>query len=320
MKTEKLDKQPLVSISCIAYNHEKYIRDAIEGFLMQKTTFPFEILIHDDASTDSTAEIIREYEKKHPNLIFPVYQTENQYSKGVMISPKFNWPRARGKYIALCEGDDYWTDRNKLQKQVDFLEENEEYALCVSGFKRLESDLDINDVIVIPSEVSPNETGYSFTLDHTAINWLTKTLTAVFRNDSEVLTKLTQYKYGRDINLFYHILKTGKGFYFTEITGTYRIHEGGVNSMKHGEINSNVAYRVYKELHIINKDKWTRKMRFFHILALFNYNLFNKYPGNNFKFSARIYIEAVFLIHSFKEIKFLLTALLPTNFKNKFRK
>jgi len=120
---------PLVSISCITYNHENYIRDTIEGFLMQKTNFNFEVLIHDDASTDYTAEIIREYEKKYPDIIKPIYQKENQYSKGVKISPKIQYPRAKGKYIAGCEGDDYWTDSYKLQKQVDFLEANPEYGM-----------------------------------------------------------------------------------------------------------------------------------------------------------------------------------------------
>ena len=108
-----MDK-PLVSISCIAYNHESYIRQCLDGFLMQKTTFSFEILIHDDASTDNTTDIIREYERKYPDIIKPIYQKENQYSKGIPISATFNWPRAKGKYIAMCEGDDYWTDPLKI--------------------------------------------------------------------------------------------------------------------------------------------------------------------------------------------------------------
>jgi len=108
---------------------EGYIKDALEGFLIQKTDFPFEILINDDASTDSTADIIREYEAQYPNLIKPIYQTENQYSQGKKPNQEFNFPRAIGKYIALCEGDDYWTDPLKLQKQLDFLEENPEYGL-----------------------------------------------------------------------------------------------------------------------------------------------------------------------------------------------
>jgi glycosyltransferase involved in cell wall biosynthesis len=127
------DAIPLVSISCITYNHENYIRDAIEGFLIQKTTFPIEILIHDDASTDGTKEIIREYETKYPHLIKPLYEVENQWVKGRRGSVVFNFPRARGKYIALCEGDDYWTDPLKLQKQVEFLESNEDCSLCFTG-------------------------------------------------------------------------------------------------------------------------------------------------------------------------------------------
>ena len=120
--------KPLVSICCITYNHEKFLEDALEGFLIQKTEFPFEILIHDDASTDQTAKIIREYEAKYPNLIKPVYQTKNQFSKGIKPNLAYNFPRATGKYIALCEGDDFWTDPYKLQKQVNFLEANHEFS------------------------------------------------------------------------------------------------------------------------------------------------------------------------------------------------
>lgn len=121
----------VVSICCITYNHERFIRDALNGFVMQITDFPFEVIIHDDASTDGTADVIREYEMKYPDLIFPIYQVENQYSKGIRgISARFNFPRARGKYIALCEGDDYWTDPLKLQKQVDFLRNNNSNTMC----------------------------------------------------------------------------------------------------------------------------------------------------------------------------------------------
>ena len=124
---------PLVSICCITFNHEKYIGQTLEGFLMQKTNFPFEILIHDDASTDATASIIRAYEAKFPHIIKPIYQTENQFSKGIRsMYGVFNFPRASGKYIAMCEGDDYWIDENKLQSQADFLEQNKDYGLIHS--------------------------------------------------------------------------------------------------------------------------------------------------------------------------------------------
>ncbi|MCK9499266.1 MAG: glycosyltransferase [Bacteroidales bacterium] len=141
------DTSPLVSIDCITYNHEDYIRDAIEGFLMQKTTFPVEILIHDDASTDKTAKIVHEYETKYPELIKPIYQTENQYSKKKGIIGKLQRGRAKGKYIALCEGDDYWTNPLKLQEQVDFMEKNPGCTLCFHGFQ--EVDAVTGDIISI---------------------------------------------------------------------------------------------------------------------------------------------------------------------------
>src|SRR5690554_5452407 len=115
-----IDK-PVVSICCITYNHEHYIEDALKGFLIQETDFPFEILIHDDASTDRTAEIIREYEARYPRLIKPIYQTENKYSQGIKISPTYNFPRAKGEYIAMCEGDDYWIDEHKIKKQYELI-------------------------------------------------------------------------------------------------------------------------------------------------------------------------------------------------------
>ena len=125
-------QEPFVSICCLTYNHESYIEAALEGFLKQKVSFPYEILIYDDASTDSTAEIIRRYAQQYPDMIKPVLQTENQYSKGITNpSGAFNFPRARGKYIAMCEGDDYWTDEGKLQAQIDYLENHPDCSLCI---------------------------------------------------------------------------------------------------------------------------------------------------------------------------------------------
>ncbi|MBB1419449.1 glycosyltransferase family 2 protein [Pseudoalteromonas sp. SG44-1] len=122
-------ESPVVSICCITYNHELYIEDALEGFLIQDTDFPFEILIHDDASTDKTAEIIKVYQEKYPRLIKPIYQTENQYSKKVHVSSTFNYPRVKGEYVAICEGDDFWTCKDKLQLQIAQLKANPDYKM-----------------------------------------------------------------------------------------------------------------------------------------------------------------------------------------------
>jgi glycosyltransferase involved in cell wall biosynthesis len=131
MKDWNYSDKPLVSVCCITYNHELYIRDAIEGFLMQETSFPFEVIIHDDASKDHTVDIIREYVARYPRIIKPIFQEKNQYSKGIKISPTFVWPKAKGKYVALCEGDDYWTDQLKLQIQIT---EMSKYPECDISF------------------------------------------------------------------------------------------------------------------------------------------------------------------------------------------
>ena len=132
-----MSNSPLVSICCLTYNHEPYIRDCLEGFVMQQTNFIFEVLIHDDASTDNTVAIIKEYVAKYPDIIKPIYQTENQYSKGVKVTTVFNFPRAEGQYIAMCEGDDYWIDPLKLQKQVDLMVKNPDCSLCFHASKNV---------------------------------------------------------------------------------------------------------------------------------------------------------------------------------------
>lgn len=125
-----MQAEVMVSVFCATYNHEKYIRKALEGFVAQKTTFSFEVLINDDASTDRTADIIREYEKKYPNIIKAIYQRENQYSQEISIIRRFLLPIARGIYFAYCEGDDFWIDPLKLQKQFDYMEKHPECSLC----------------------------------------------------------------------------------------------------------------------------------------------------------------------------------------------
>lgn len=126
-----MDREILVSVCTLTYNHEAYLRDTLEGILMQKVDFPMEILVNDDASTDGTRAILREYAEKYPDLIRPFYQDVNLYSQGKDLCLEVLYPAARGKYIALCEGDDYWTDPDKLRLQVDFLEAHPDYTACV---------------------------------------------------------------------------------------------------------------------------------------------------------------------------------------------
>jgi glycosyltransferase involved in cell wall biosynthesis len=216
---------PLVSISCITFNHAPYIRECLDGFLMQQCDFEFEILIHDDASTDGTQEIIKEYQEKYPDIIKPILQQENQYSKGVRgINLIFNFPRAKGKYIALCEGDDYWVDPKKLQKQVSFLETNLDYNFSMgrvdmfmqkSGqLRKRKEHIDVND-----SE--------SFTVADYLKHPFSQTSTFVFRNGVEFPDWIYETR-AADQALVIIATGDGKIKYHPEILSIYRIHSGGV--------------------------------------------------------------------------------------------
>ncbi len=132
--------QPLVIIHCLVYNHEPYLRQCLDGFVIQQTNFPFYAVVHDDASTDNSAAIIREYAEKYPDIIHPIYEDENQWSKkDGSLNRIMNDACKDAKYIAFCEGDDYWTDSLKLQKQVDAFEADNNASLCYSDFDIIDS-------------------------------------------------------------------------------------------------------------------------------------------------------------------------------------
>lgn len=127
----RVNIKPTVSIICLTFNQEKYVRDCFEGFVNQQTTFPYEVLVYDDASTDGTPAIIREYEAKYPDIFKPTLYGKNNYSQGLgYVGLYTSIKEAQGKYVAYCEGDDYWTDSKKLQKQVDFLDAHPDYEIC----------------------------------------------------------------------------------------------------------------------------------------------------------------------------------------------
>lgn len=126
----------LVAVQCLVFNHEPNLRQCLDGFVMQKTNFRFVVIVHDDCSTDGSASIIREYAEKYPNLFHVIIQPQNLYSRGISPTREYINPiieQLKPKYISLCEGDDYWTDPLKLQKQVDFLESHPDYSLCFTN-------------------------------------------------------------------------------------------------------------------------------------------------------------------------------------------
>ena len=215
-------QKPLVSICVLTYNHENFVKEAIESFLMQRVNFDIEIVIHDDASTDQTQAILKKYDNDYPNLFKLLLQSENQKSKlGGGMGPRFNYPRAKGKYIALCEGDDYWTDPLKLQKQVDFLEGNPEYSLCFTRAKMLNKGklnlhpIPFNKTVFLGEDLLKT---YNFIC----------TATVVFK--AEVIKSninIEKYPFG-DLALHLKASKEGKINCLQDVTAIYRIHQSGL--------------------------------------------------------------------------------------------
>lgn len=211
----------IVSVSCITYNHAKYIRQCLDGMLMQKTDFRYEILIHDDASTDGTDDIIREYETKYPDIIKPIYETENQYSKGIRISATYNYPRAKGKYIALCEGDDYWIDSYKLQKQVDFLDNHLDFSMCFTGTK---VKCEVNN---ITSNLYEDLKTQEYWGDDIISKWIVPTCSVVFKKDIlHYIPNDIRFCVGDNV-CFLTCAKHGRIFCISEPTSVYRRQSDG---------------------------------------------------------------------------------------------
>lgn len=210
----------MVSVSCIAYNHERFIAQALDSFVMQETDFNYEILIHDDASPDKTQEIIKEYEAKYPDLIKPIYQTENQYSKGLHVS-KFNLQRARGKYIAVCEGDDYWLDPQKLRKQVRYMEENPGCSMCVHAALNVTENNE-----VLSSVLRPNHGDKVFTADEVIEGGggLFPTNSALYPSEF-ALNRPAYYEKAPvgDYPLAIYLATQGHVFYMDEFMSVYRV-------------------------------------------------------------------------------------------------
>lgn len=220
---------PLVSIQCMVYNHAPYLRQCLDGFVMQQTTFPFEAIVHDDVSTDDSAKIIAEYAEKYPDIIKPIYETENQYSKRDGSLERIINKACQGKYIALCEGDDYWTDPLKLQKQVDFMEKNQCYTMCFHNAIEHFQSKNIPDKLF--SQI--NDADYSS--DSLIGNWIAPTCSVLLRHsvlDSQqykVVQQCREFIYG-DAPLFVTCADIGKVRGMSDVMSVYRRHEGGVTN------------------------------------------------------------------------------------------
>ena len=205
------NRELMVTIRCITYNHEPYIRQCLDGFVMQKTDFRFEAIVHDDASTDNTATIIKEYAEKYPDIIKPIFETENQYSKRDASLTRIMDNHTHGKYVAMCEGDDYWIDPLKLQKQIDFLEAHPEYSYSCHRYNILDDAT--GSLTLCPNKYFDKynkEKFFSFDIEYAFTqDWITKTLTGIYRRSAYLERNYKFYKYIRDLHLVYELLSKG---------------------------------------------------------------------------------------------------------------
>ena len=220
------NKEIKVTVRCITYNQKEYIRQCLDGFVLQQTNFRFEAIVHDDASTDGTAEIVREYAEKFPDIIKPIFETENQYSNHDGSLGRILNAHTRGKYVAICEGDDYWTDPHKLQKQADFLDANPQCSLTYHACK---------NVFSTPCKVNylSGENVKEFYTDVDLIDYPFQTATVMYKKeiiDSELYKKATAIGCtSGDTIFFLTASRFGTIEGVNEQMSVYRRHEGGIS-------------------------------------------------------------------------------------------
>lgn len=243
---------PTVTVAMLTYNHEKYISQAIESVLMQETSFDVQLVIAEDCSTDSTRFIVLNYQKKYPDRIIVILQEKNV---GAQVNNLNLFENLNGKYIAALEGDDFWTDPHKLQKQVDFLENHSDYAFCFSNIVHVdEKGQQLN-------EKWPNR-HEEFTISFRLLGeeYYVPTPTLIFRNNlidalffNEFLSKAEL----GDYMIISRLLLEGKGYYTPEVFAAYRHHNGGVFSKKdlQKKVNAGLSTREVFAIYLLKKVK-----------------------------------------------------------------
>lgn len=258
---------PLVTIQCLVYNHEPYLRQCLDGFVMQKTNFKFEAIVHDDCSTDSSVTIIKEYAEKYPDIIKPIYETENQYSKQDDSLQRIMNAHTHGKYVAFCEGDDYWIDSYKLQHQFDAMENHPE---CTIAYNRVNAVTTTGDKIkfTIPyknhlrsktvvnlGDLMDEEYYGGHWTFHTSSFFIRKEF--VFKYTELSKSLFANFPYG-DMPLQLTCLLHGNGLLIQKTMGCYRTLSGGYNSMLKAHPEVALAHRKQLILAYNSLDRYTQ--------------------------------------------------------------
>ena len=256
-------KKALLAINCLVYNHEPYLRQCLDGFVMQQTSFPFVAIVHDDASTDKSEEIIREYAEKYPDIIFPIYEKENQFQKGDgnlwrVVQSAIDTTDA--KYIAVCEGDDYWIDPHKLQKQVDYLEAHDDCAVCCHQVSVL-----VQQTGKLKAEEVPylQQTGGDATInDLCGIGNFIHTMSVVYRANAQVSKKKEQLGAVLPGDYPLWILSAEHGYIhkFEKIMAVYRCGSGIWSTQTNGIVNSIKTFEMLNRLRMLVENEEARRL------------------------------------------------------------
>ncbi len=305
-------EKPMVSVICITYNHEKYIANALDGFLMQKTSFPFEIIVIDDASTDRNPEIIREYMNRHPEKVKGILLEENYYSQNKPKLPILQ-ENAGGKYVALCEGDDYWIDEYKLQKQFDFMESNPEFSWCVHNgiFKDLQNNTE--------RDYTVSEHSREFSAEEVILGGGGFCPTAsIFTYSKFYFDRPSYFKImSMDIVLQAHLASLGKTYCFADKMSVYRynvsgswterMHEGNKDQVvERRKKHADKLQRFWNEYNIYTNGKYDSAIKKnllriqlgldiakSNVSALLSGKYMFFYKKNGFKWTMRIILSAI---------------------------
>lgn len=275
----------MVSIRCFVYNHEPFLRQCLDGIVMQKTNFKFEAIVHDDCSTDNSVSIIREYAEKYPEIIKPIYETENQYSKHDNSLKNIMDSACTGKYVALCEGDDYWTDPFKLQKQVDILESDDSVGMVRTNADFYYHDLGRFDRGMM--EKPPLNKIKDTYKDYLLNGWFNAPMTTVWRRNVKGLDTCQKKEYtGSNLPRILTILQQGyKIVYIPDVTAVYRVLR---NSASHFD-SFEKSYLFFQQSRLVQYD-FCKNQNF-----IFKMRLLLKYGGIRFRLIGRQILKLLLL-------------------------
>lgn len=300
-----MDK-PLVSIVTITYNHEPWISKAIESVLMQKVSFPIEYIIAEDCSTDGTRKICEQYAQKYPDII-KLLPSDKNY--GAVKNEHRAFVAAKGKYIATCEGDDYWTDPLKLQKQVDFLEAHPEYSVTFHRYQKhyLKSGRTEDDGCGFMFNDKENNEFVEISMYQFMHTWITQYLTMVFRKDRYDFEAYKRYNYFRDTHQMYHLLKNGKCGLFNFYGGVYQLTGDGEYSEMDSLKQSQMTLAVDDELWKVNNDeRWCEMCAIVMQDIIDNFFDSKRYCKTLLRYSHQVFMQNKDVKRFFKNIKKIL--------------